>query len=218
MNVLKRKHLPLLVLVIGIGASSPALAQTAEWRLGGRALYVASGTTSEELGDTGYRLDLSSGLGLEFMADLMFSERFGAEFSIAAAAPRLELVGDACCDVDGDRLWLIPLTAVAQYHVNVYGKWDPYIGLGVTWIVPIYSLSNDFSDAGIDELDLEGDFGLVAQLGVNYTLDSRWYVNLDLRYLGASVDARVSTNGEDLPPVTLDIKPFVAGLGFGYRY
>ena len=207
-----------LALLFLVAASGPALAQSPEWRVGGRALYVASATTSDELGDTGLTLDMKSGFGLDFEASVMFSQRFGAEFSIGATAHRLDLTGGECCDVDGGRVWLVPLTAIAQYHVQVYGQWDPYIGLGITYIAPIYKLSTDLSDAGIEELDIEGGAGLAAQVGLNYRLDNRWYVNLDLRYLDVSLEARVSTDEADLPPVTLDIKPFVIGLGVGYRY
>jgi len=161
---------------------------------------------------------MKSGLGLEFVANVMFSERFGAEFSVGASAHQLNLTGDECCDIDGGRVWLVPLTAIAQYHVQVYGKWDPYVGLGLTWILPIYKLSDDLSDSGFEELDIEGGAGIAAQVGVNYKIDNRWYVNLDLRYLGASLEARLSTEEEDFPPVTLDVKPFVIGLGVGRRF
>jgi outer membrane protein len=207
-----------LVLATLVVASGPAQAQSPEWRLGGRALWVAAGTTSEEIGDTRQWLDLKSGLGLEFVADVKLSERFGAEFSVGASAHRLNLAGGGCCDIDGGRVWLVPLTAIAQYHVQVYGHWDPYVGLGLTWIAPIYKLSGDLRDAGYEELDLEGGAGVAAQVGINYQVDNRWYVNFDLRYLGASLDARLSTEDEDYPPVTLDIKPFVIGLGVGFRY
>jgi len=213
----RRLRLSLAVLFLA-GTCGPALAQTPEWRLGGRALYAAAATTSDELGDTGLTLDMKSGFGLEFVSGVMFSERFGAEFSVGATAHRLELTGGECCGVDGGRVWLVPLTAIAQYHVQVYGHWDPYVGLGITYIAPIYKLSADFSDAGIEELDFEGSVGLAAQIGLNYQLDNRWYVNLDLRYLGSSLEARMSTDEADLPPVTLDIKPFVIGLGFGRRF
>ena len=206
-----------LVVAILVVASGQVHAQSPEWSLGGRALYVASGITSEKIGNTKYWLDMESGLGLEGVASVMLSQRFGAEFSIGASAQSLDLTR-RCCEIDAGRVWLVPLTAIAQYHVKVYGHWDPYMGLGVTWIVPIYNLSDDLSDAGFEDLEFEGGAGIAAQVGVKYQVDNRWYVNLDLRYLGASLEARLSTEDEDYPPVTLDIKPFVIGLGFGRRF
>jgi outer membrane protein len=207
-----------ILLSLFVGATGPAVAQNPDWRFGGRALYLASATNSEEVGDTGNRLDMKSGLGLEFVASALLSQRFTAEFSIGASAHRLDLTGGECCDIDGGRVWLVPLNAIAQYHIEVYGHWDPYVGLGLTWIIPIYKVSKDLNEAGFEEVDFEGGAALAAQIGVNYQVDNRWYVNLDLRYLGASLEARLSTVEEDFPPVTLDINPFVFGLGCGYRF
>jgi len=92
------------------------------------------------------------------------------------------------------------------------------LGLGVTWIVPLYRMSQDLSEAGFEDLDFEGGAGIAARVGVNYQVDNRWFVNLDLRYLDASLEARLSTEEEDYRPVQLDIEPFVVGLGVGYRF
>jgi outer membrane protein len=59
---------------------------------------------------------------------------------------------------------------------------------------------------------------VAAQIGANYQMDNRWYLNIDLRYLGTSLDAQVRTDEGDLPTVTLDAKPLVISLGFGYKF
>ena len=202
-----------LVAIAGI-----ASAQSPEWRYGGRVSWVTAGTRSDELGDTGSTLDLQSGLGVEFDATLMFSDQFGVELSVGASAHRLQVSGGDPGTIDAGRLWLVPLTAIAQYHHPVYGPWDPYIGLGLTWAAPFYKESEDASDAGIEEMEFEGGPAIAAQIGVNYQLDNRWYANVDLRYSGTSVDAQVRTDEGDLPTVTLDIKPLVISLGFGYKF
>lgn len=199
-------------------AAAVAQGQTANWRVGGRALWVSAGTTSQDLGSTGVSLELKSGPGAEIDATLMFSDRFAAEFSIAGSAHRLDLNdGDSNC-IDCGLVWLVPLTAIAQYHYPVYGPWDPYVGLGVTWVAPFRSGSCDLANAGLESLDLEGGANFEVQLGVNYQLDNRWYANIDLRYSGVSIDARATTDDGDLPPVTLAIDPFVIAIGVGYRF
>ena len=193
-------------------------AQSPEWRYGGRVSWVNNGTTSEELGDTGGTLDLQSGLGVEFDATVMFSDRFGVEFSIGASAPRLHINGGDWDDIDAGRVWLVPLTAIAQYHHPVYGPWDPYVGLGVSWVAPFYNTPTDVKEAGIERLEFEGGAGVAAQIGVNYQMDNRWYANIDLRYFGTSIDAQVRTDEGDLPTVKLDMKPVVISLGFGCKF
>ena len=207
---------PIILFVLAAAAS--ASAQSPEWRYGGRVSWVNAATTSQELGDTGGTLDLRSGIGVEFDAILMFSDRFGVELSVGASAHRLHIDGGDWGDIDAGRVWLVPLNAIAQYHHPVYGPWDPYIGLGISWVAPFYKMSNDVKDAGIEKIEFEGGAGVAAQIGVNYQMDNRWYVNMDLRYLGTSIDAQVRTDEGDLPTVKLDIKPLVVSLGFGYKF
>ncbi len=195
-------------------------AQDAEWRLGGRALYMTGGTTSPEVGDTGASLELGAGGGLEFDAVARFSEMFAAEFTIGVTAQSLTVIGmdSGFGDVDGGWVWLFPLTAVAQIHIPVYGKWDPYLGAGIAWTYPYDDLSNDIKGIGVQDIDFKGTVGFAAQGGVNYTLNNRWFANLDVRYLGVSLEATVTTDAGKLEPVDLDTKPWVFGLGFGYRF
>jgi len=195
-----------------------ASAQPSGWRHGGRVSWVNAGASSEELGDTGGALKLHSGFGFEFDATLMFSDRFGVELSAGLSSHRLCVSGGDWGDIDAGRVWLVPLAAIAQYHIPVYGEWDPYVGIGVSWVSTFAKESADVGGAGVERIDVEGDAGVAAQLGVNYQLDHRWYANLDLRYLGTSLDARVRTAGRDFPMVTLDIKPFAVSLGLGYKF
>jgi outer membrane protein len=195
-------------------------AQDIDWRQGGRLLFLPDSTTSDEIGDTGRRLELSSGIGLEYEAIVRFSKLFGAEFTVGATYHELEATPtETCCQaVDGGSVWLFPLSTVAQIHVPVNRKWDPYAGLGVAMVIPYYRYSQEFGEAGVERLDLEGNAGLAAQMGVTYTLDRRWRVNLDIRYLGVSLDARVRTTEGDLEPVSLDIKPLVVGIGVNHQF
>ena len=215
---MKRSAALSFLFAIIIGATGVADAQTPEWRLGGRALWVSAGATSDELGTTGSSLDLDSGPGLEFDATVMFSDLIGIQFSLGASYHRLNLVGGDWNGIDAGRIWLAPLTAIAQYHVQVYGPWDPYIGVGATWIQPFSSLSSDAENAGVEDLDVKGAAGVAAQAGVNYQMNNRWYANLDISHLGASIEATVTTEEGDLPTVELDIKPWVIAVGFGYKF
>jgi len=213
-----RQRLLCSTLFVLLASAGIASAQSPEWRYGGRLSWVDAGTTSDELADTGDTLNLESGLGIEFDATLMFSDLFGVELSIGTSVHRLKFSSGDLDTIDAGRLWLLPLTAIAQYHHPIYGPWDPYVGLGITWAAPFYKESGDASDAGIEDMEFDGGPAFAARIGVNYQMDNRWYANVDLRYSGTSVDAQVRTDEGDLPTVTLDIKPLVISLGFGYKF
>lgn len=212
----RRLLIPSLLLFAFTAGS--ASAQSQEWYVGGRLSWVGSSSTSGELGDTGSELVLDSGFGAEINSTLLISDRFAVEFSAGVSVAELALEDGVWDGIDAGGVWLVPLTAIAQYHHPIYGQWDPYVGLGVTWIVPIYRQANAVTEAGIEELEFEGSLGLAAQLGVNYQMDHKWYANIDLRYLGSSLDVRVRTDEGDLPPVTMDVNPFVISLGIGYKF
>lgn len=213
-------HRTSLAALVVLAAAGTAFAQGYDWQIGVRGLFVSGGGASEVVGDTGTLLDLDNGGGLEVNAWLMFSERFGAELSLGGVSQQLRAVGEpTCCGgIDAGRVLLVPVTVLAQYHQPVYGNWDPYVGIGVAWAPPIFSMSQELEGAGVVQLDLDGNPGIAVQVGANYNLDNRWYANLDLRYLGVTLDARVRLAEGDVEPVTLDIKPWVLGIGFGYRF
>ena len=203
-------------IAILVATASASAQQTTGWRYGGRVSWV-NAAAEAELGDPGNELALRSGIGFEFDAGLVFSDRFGVELSAGVSTHELHATG-AWGEIDGGRVWLVPLRALAQYHQPVYGPWDPYVGLGIAWTLPLYDLSADLSDAGVERLEIDASVSLAAQLGVNYQLDNRWYANIDFSYMGTSLEARVRTEDGDLPPATLDIAPFAISLGFGYRF
>jgi len=213
-----RQRLLISVVFVLVAAAGLASAQSPEWRYGGRLSWVDAATSSDELGDTGSTLDLESGFGAEFDATLRFSDVFGVELSVGFSSHQLQIRDDDVGAIDAGRLWFVPLAAIAQYHPPIYGPWDAYVGLGLTWAAPFYKESGNANDAGIEGMELDGGPAIAAQIGANYQLDNRWYANIDLRYSGTSADVQVRTDGENLPTIQLDIEPLTISLGFGYKF
>jgi outer membrane protein len=215
-----RRLTQVAALLASLAVAGSIDAQGPTWRVGGRALFDSASATSAVVGDSDLALELESGAGLEIDAAVMFTPRFGAEISLASSAHELRAIGASagCCGIDGGSVWLVPLTATLQYHPPVYGAWDPYLGLGLGLLEPIYSLDGDFDTIGVQDVDFDGDSGIVVQGGVSYRLGSNWYLNIDVRWFPATLEARVHTETEDLPPVKLDVDPLLAGFGVGWRF
>lgn len=215
-----QRALSSLVLLAALTVPWECEAQQPTWRLGGRILFVSASATSDFVGDTGLVLATDDGAGLELDATVMFHPRFGAALTIGGSAHDLRAVGDSagCCGIDGDTAWLVPITATVRYHPPVFGAWDPYLGIGVGWLASFYSVSDEFAALGVDELDLEADAGIAAQVGVNYALGESWYLNLDIRYLSTTLEARIRGSEQDFPAVDLEIDPLLFGFGIGWRF
>lgn len=102
----------------------------------------------------------------------------------------------------------LPPTLLAQYHLPTGSRLRPYLGAGLNYTF--------FTDRNLDGgLKLEaGSFGPALQAGVDFALNGSWVLNADFKKIW--IDSDVSAGGS---PVThLDIDPWVAGVGVGYRF
>jgi outer membrane protein len=51
-------------------------------------------------------------------------------------------------------------------------------------------------------------------------MSDRWYLNFDLKYIDIDTDATIKnrSTGERLADVSVDVNPWVPGIGVGYRW
>ena len=102
----------------------------------------------------------------------------------------------------------------AQWHFLPKGPINPYVGAGINYTFfydvksgPSPVQSTHYSDA----------FGAALQLGADYHVTGRWYLNVDVKKLFLSTDVRLGTA---VGPVkaNVDINPWLVGVGVGYRF
>lgn len=81
------------------------------------------------------------------------------------------------------------------YHFPRNGKWQPYVGAGLTWVEEI---DIDLERGG-DELSYsgDGDSGYQVFAGVNYDWSERWQIQGELRY-GSITGIDLSGEGNDV--------------------
>lgn len=102
----------------------------------------------------------------------------------------------------------LPPTIRVQYHVNPTGTVRSYVGAGLN-----YTLFFDQETTGAlagSNLELDPSFGLAAQAGLDVSISSALFINIEARWLG--IDANAKLNGADLGTVELD--PWLYGLGW----
>jgi outer membrane protein len=107
----------------------------------------------------------------------------------------------------------LPPSLVAQYHFLPGQPFDPYVGAGLnfTWIMSVH-----LSVPGVGPLDLtKTSVGAALDVGGDYNLDKRWFVNGDIKYI-KPLQSDVSAGGTKVSTVNLD--PFLFSLGVGYRF
>ncbi|HZX22024.1 MAG TPA: OmpW family outer membrane protein [Woeseiaceae bacterium] len=162
----------------------------------------------ENLDVSGLFLEVDDGTTLTFNGTYFFSPNWGVE--VLAAAPfnhdiQLESVGKIG---ETDHL---PPTVSLQYHFLPDATFQPYVGLGLNATI---FFSEDLNPAVGDDLDLDTSFGLAAQIGADWSLNEKWVLNFEFRWIDIDTEAKV--DGASLGDVEID--PITYGINIGYKF
>ncbi len=217
-----------LAVVASMAWTAPAGAiEQGDWLVRGRVLAVVpqddSGVVfvggaplagSSVSVDTGYTLDIdftymfTDNIGAELLLDLTSEHDVDSEGSLAAVAPGTLI-----------QARVLPPSLLLQYHFNPAGRFKPYLGAGINYsrFVNVKPTGRGRAALGLSNVDLDDSFGLALQVGADYRIDDRWYLNADLKYIDISTTA---TANSLLGPVRVDVDvdPLIFGVGIGYRF
>ncbi|WP_027962475.1 OmpW/AlkL family protein [Halomonas halodenitrificans] len=139
----------------------------------------------------------------------LFHDKMGVELGVGESVEHdFGLAGNNLGTMDRMPVNLLvnyyPLGGIEEARVQ------PFAGLGVNYTR--YS-SIDEANAG-DNIDIDDDYGVVGQVGVDLTLTSNLSATGYARW--SDVDAEVDNNGNGIGKVKLD--PVTVGAGLTYRF
>ncbi len=107
----------------------------------------------------------------------------------------------------------LPPVLTAKYNFLPGEKFQPYVGAGVN-VTLIFDTNLDVP--GVSPLKLNStSVGPALQAGFDYNIQDRWYANVDVKWmlLGSNVylpgQVRISS---------VELNPFLIGVGVGYRF
>lgn len=199
-------------------AGIPVAAEQGDTEVGFRLMWVTgSASAGGTIAETGSSPTLSSGPGIELDWVLWPFDELTVEMSIGASPHPVGTSGGSLGGIDGGTLWRLPLSAVAQYRPDLDGKFDPYVGLGFVYNIMVFDESSAYKEL-FSDASFSNEIDLVAQVGVNYSLDYRWSANLDLRYMGLRTTGTFVGMDGSRDDLSFSMNPWVVGLGFRYRY
>ena len=115
--------------------------------------------------------------------------------------------------------WVLPPTLTAQYHFNPKGAVRPYVGAGVNYSIFWDEKASDglVKAVGPTKVHMSDSVGWAAQAGIDIDVSPRMFLNLDVKYIDMSTDARLTTTAIGTQRVHVDINPVVVGVGVGFR-
>jgi outer membrane protein len=205
---MKKSMLKLMVAALGlVGAAVPGWAQESPWLVRVRAVHIDPADKSDPVGGTGAsdRLHVSSKWIPEVDISYFLTPNWAAE--LVLTYPQKHDV-----TLDGQRIGTfrhVPPTLLAQYHFLPGAQFDPYVGAGINYT--LISKVDILNGAGRLEHD---SIGAALQAGVDFRIDSKWSVNLDVKKVQIRSD--VDINGVRASRVRID--PVLLGAGVGYRF
>ncbi len=102
-----------------------------------------------------------------------------------------------------------------KYALNNFGRWHPYVGVGITYFVVLKEY-----DRFINYLQIDNAFGCVVQVGVQYDIDSRLGLFFDVKNLYVKTSPRGSPPALGGAPISADVRlnPAVFHVGISYRF
>jgi outer membrane protein len=119
----------------------------------------------------------------------------------------------------GEVTHLPPTVSVNYYFNDPSSAFQPYVGAGLNYTV---FFDEEFTSAnqtaGLADLDLDDSFGLAAQVGVDYMIDEKWFVNGSVRWIDIDTEASFNLNGVQGSVDSIEIDPWVYTIAVGYRF
>jgi outer membrane protein len=215
-----RTCISVLALAAALGLAAPASAHEAgDWlfRVGASLVDPKSNNGSLDLtalGGQPERITVEDQWGVTFNITYMYTANVGIEL-LAALPYKHDIAVDTLGKVGSVKH--LPPTLSLQYHLNPRGVFQPYVGIGVNYTL---FFSERESGALVDldvNLDVDSSsFGFAAQVGFDYLLTDRWFLNLDARWIDIDTEARI----REVPEIrgNGNIDPMVYGLHLGYRF
>jgi outer membrane protein len=189
------------------GTATAQESQESPWLVRARAVHIDTADKSDPIGGVGAsdRLHVSDKTIPEFDISYFFTPNWAAELILTY--PQKHTV-----TLDGASIGTfkhLPPTLTAQYHFLPGAVFNPYVGAGVNYtLLSKVELLNGAARLEHDSV------GLALQAGVDFRIDSRWSINVDVKKLQLRSDVEIG--GVKASRVKVD--PVLLGVGVGYRF
>jgi len=188
-----------------------------KWQVRLRAVGVVPNESSTIEKING-EVSISNSLIPELDFTYFFTEHFAAELILGTTKHDVNALATDAGDIDLGSVWLLPPTLTAQYHFYATRNkvLKPYIGAALN-----YTIFYDVKPKDVVGVDYKNSIGYAAQLGFDLMIDDTFFVNIDAKRLflktDVTVDASNIVSGLSVP-ASVDIDPWLLGIGFGLKF
>jgi outer membrane protein len=193
---------------IAIAMALAPSAQAGNWFFRAGPSYVDPKSDNGSLADGALSTRIDGQVGLGLVIGRQITPNLGIE--LLAATPFKHTV--ALNGADAVDFKHLPPTLSAVYTFAPDATIRPFVGAGINYTLTFEE--REYGPLAGTEVKLGNSWGLAAQAGLNFKVNDRWDVVLDLRWM--DIDADVRVNGARVG--TAQVEPLVYGLHLGYRF
>lgn len=209
--------------ILSLGAMEAIAHKEGDFILRVGAAHVSPNDDSSNVLGTDDGVTVDSATGLGFSGTWMLSDRWGLE--VLAALPfehDIKGTGSLSGLPIGSTKHLPP-TVSFQYYPEIEGDvFNPYFGLGVNYTLFMDETASPELKTALGsndvKLSLDNSVGLAGQIGADWKVGDDWFINAGLWYVDIDTEADVIVDGATATTVNVDIDPWVAMLGFAWRF
>jgi outer membrane protein len=200
------------ILVAGLMAPALSFAEKGDFVVRARVTHISPDESSHLDSSVGSRLEVDSNTIPEVDFSYYITKNIAAELILAVCTRHEVNIGQGGANA-GAKLGsinLLPPTLTAQWHFNPDQTIDPYVGAGVSYIRAMDRNLN----LGATGITVDRNmFGPALQAGVDYNLQDKWLVNIDVKKIWFNTDVNTTSKIDNL-----DVDPWVVSFGVGKKF
>jgi|AntDeeMinimDraft_5_1070356.scaffolds.fasta_scaffold23846_2 outer membrane protein len=193
-----------LIATAALAAAGLALTSQAALAYQAGDIYVRAGIEKADISAD----ELSRENNFNLAGGYLLHDKLGLEVGIGEAVDH-DFALDSGAQGSLDRM---PVTLLMNYYPLggiEASRIQPFLGVGVN-----YTRFSSVDTDGADSLDIDDDYGVVGQVGMDMLITERIHATGYARY--SEIDADFERNGSTVDEVRLD--PLTVGAGITYRF
>ena len=139
-----------------------------------------------------------------------FNKNFAAELILGTSKHDVKVGND---EVSLGSVRLLPPTVTLQYHFYPTKSLKPYVGAGLN-----YTIFYDVENGDTLGMDYKNNVGFALQGGVDYFVNDKFFLNVDIKKLYLKTDVDVDLGLPATVPAEVNINPLLIGFGVGMKF
>ncbi|ARR46974.1 outer membrane protein OmpW [Vibrio campbellii] len=181
------------------------------------AASVVPNDSSDKILDSQYELEVNSDTQLGLTFGYMFTDNISLE--VLAATPFSHDISTDLVGKDIGSTKHLPPTVMVQYYFgDSQSKFRPYVGAGLNYTIFFdEGFNSTGKGAGLSDLKLDDSFGLAANVGVDYMINDKWFLNASAWYANIETEATYKAGGAK-QKTDVEINPWVFMISGGYKF